>query len=99
METPRRKISRNNAHEHQIAQAQGMKKRATQVEEEFKVGSIAQAPLKDCDAAKIDSSNLSLVVAELVTSREKMPPKYMIVCKRVSLKICMPEVILSLFLI
>ena len=86
METPTRKRLRDDAHQHQIKQATGMKKRANQVEGIVKVGTIVQVALSDVDRTKIDSSNLTLVVVEEVKGKGNAPPKYRLACEKGQLK-------------
>ena len=74
-----------------------MKKRIKQIEGTVNVGSVVQVCLRDVDRTKVDSSNITLVVVEVVKSRGgRRLQSIDLLVKRASLKICMLEAILSL---
>ena len=66
---------RDDAHQHQLTQARGMKKKANKVEGIVKVGTILQVDLRDVDRIKVDSANLALVVVEEVKGRGGSTPR------------------------
>jgi hypothetical protein len=79
-ETPRRKREREVAHQHQIDQARGMKKKATKIQGDIEVGTVVQVPLADVDRGRVDNSTLTLVVVEVRGTKESK--QYRLACEK-----------------
>jgi hypothetical protein len=81
-ESPRRKTLRNAAFQSLSHQGRSMKRNAlSDTELHFAVGSIVQVPLHDVDTTKADGKTLTLVVVEVVQSKDSSCAKYRLACK------------------
>ena len=76
--TPRRKRLREAAAQSQTKQARGMQKRAAHSDGgPLKVGAVVQVAVDEVDRGKVDDSNATLVVVELVvTGIKRKETKY-----------------------
>ena len=73
-----------------------MKKKSKQIEVVVNLGTVVQVALRDLDRTKVDSSNITLVVVEVVESRREYLQSIDSLVKRASLKICILKSTLSL---
>ena len=64
--SPRRRKDRDDAFERMSAQADAMRKRAAHRDGVVEVGSVVQVALHDADRAKVDDTNCTLVVVEVI---------------------------------
>lgn len=82
MESPRRKTLCNAAFQSLSQQGRTMKRNALLEKDlHFAVGSIVQVPLHDVDTTKADGKTLTLVVVEVVKSKDNSCAMYRLACK------------------
>ena len=73
IDTLESKMLKDNAYQHQIKQARGMKMNLNQVEGTVKVGTIVQVDLSNVDRQKVEGNDLTLAVAEEEKGKGKYP--------------------------